>query len=75
MLKKLVIESYNVLIEVALWLLIVVALFGGYGIYGVMGAVGGLIGAFLFMIIFIAPFIVIVDIRNIVKRIEQAKTD
>ena len=72
-LKKLLINSYGILIEVSLWLLFVIALVGGYMMNEVTGAIICLILAFLFSVLIVAPFLLIEDIRNSVRRIEAAK--
>ncbi|MYJ94632.1 MAG: hypothetical protein F4053_03280 [Proteobacteria bacterium] len=74
MLKNLILGSYSILIEVALWLLFAAALIGGYMVNEVIGAIVGLILAFLFAVLVVAPFLLIEDIRNRVRRIEAAKT-
>ena len=71
MLRKLLIDSYTVLVELALWLMFIVALVAGYQVGGGIGAIIGLIIAFLFSVLIIAPFLLIADIREIVKRIEK----
>ena len=73
MLKSLLINCYSVLIEIALLALFIGALVVGYTVDEVRGAIIGLIAAFLFAVLIVSPFLLIEDIRNRVKRIEEAK--
>ncbi|MEY8239920.1 MAG: hypothetical protein RPT25_06220 [Cycloclasticus sp.] len=73
MLSKIIVDSYATLIEVSLWLLLLVALIGGWQSGGFMGAIVGLIGAFIFGAMFMGAFLVLEDIRKSVKDIEKNK--
>ena len=74
MLKNLLVNSYGILIEISLWLLLLFSIIGGAMAAGIQGAIAGLLGAFLFAVLFAAPFLLIEDIRDKVKRIEQSKS-
>lgn len=73
MLSKFIVETYGLLIEVSLWLLLAVAIIGGWQSGGFFGAIMGLIGAFIFGAMFIGAFLILEDIRKTVKAIEQKK--
>ena len=86
MLKNILIDSYSTMIEIVLWLYFIGAIVlgflagadvGGHGISGTGGMIGmilGLIAAFIIAMLFITPFLLIVDIRDRVKRIEELKS-
>lgn len=71
MLSKLIVTSYRILIEVAMWLMLVIGFIGGWAQKGFFGAIGGLIVAFIFCVVVFGAFLVILDIQNSVKAIEQ----
>ncbi len=73
MLSKIIVGAYATLIEISLWLLLLVALIGGWQTGGFMGAIGSLIGAFIFGAMFMGAFLVLEDIRKSVKAIESKK--
>ncbi len=74
MLSKIIVDSWSVLIEIALWLFLLLGLVGGWQGGGFLGAIGGLIGAFIFGSMFMGAFLVIDDIRKTVKAIESRKS-
>lgn len=71
MLSKLIVESYAKLIEISLWLLMLVAFFGGWEMNGLFGAVVSLVVAFILGTMFLGAFLVLEDIRKSVKAIED----
>lgn len=78
MISKMLVDSYQTLTEISLWLLFLLAAIMGYSIGGmgsagggVLGAIISIIGAFIFAVLFVAPFMVIGDIRNRLKTIEE----
>ena len=73
MLTKIIVGAYATLIEISLWLILLVALVGGWQAGGFMGAIGALIGAFIFGAMFMGAFLVLEDIRKSVKAIESRK--
>ncbi|MDH5327210.1 MAG: hypothetical protein OEZ68_19435 [Gammaproteobacteria bacterium] len=75
MLSKLIVSSYEALIEAALWLFLVICLVGGW--YGgstmdqsFVGAISGLILGFVFAVMFFGAFLVLSDIRKSVRELE-----
>ena len=70
MLTKLIVSSYEMFIEIALWLLFVGAFIGGWTANGFLTGVGALIGAFIFAVLFGGAFIILNDIRKKVTLIE-----
>jgi len=67
-------EAYDALTEVALWLLFIGAALAGFSVAGVGGAIGFLVVAFITSVFLVAPFMMISDIRRTVARIESQKT-
>ena len=70
MLTKLIREMLEPLMEVILWLSLIGALIGGANINGFWGAFAGLLTWLLVSILFVGLALIIVDIRNIVRRID-----
>jgi len=70
-LSKIIVKMYAVIIEVALWLVALVALVGGWQANGFIGAIGALIGATIFAAVLFGAFLVLEDIRTRVRAIEQ----
>lgn len=70
-LSKIVVKMYGTLIEIALWLVVLVALVGGWQANGFLGAVAALIGASILAAVFFGAFLVLEDIRTRVRAIEQ----
>jgi hypothetical protein len=73
MLSKIIVDSWSILIEISLWLLLLTGLITGWNAGGFLGAIGGLIGAFIFGSMFLGAFLVLEDIRKSVKVIENRK--
>ena len=71
MLSKLIVNSYEMLIEIALWLFLVSSLVGGWSMGGFITGIGALIGAFIFCVLFGGAFLLLADIRKRVKSIEE----
>lgn len=70
-LSKIVVKMYAVLIEIALWLVALIALVAGWQANGFFGAIGSLVGASILAAVFFGAFLVLNDIRNRVQAIEQ----
>ena len=69
MLSRIIINSYAILIEISLWLILVSSIIGGWQAGGFWGAITGLIGAFVVGSMFLGAFIILEDIRKYVKEI------
>jgi hypothetical protein len=74
MLSKIIVNSWSLLIEISLWLLLLSALIAGWQAGGFMGAIGGLVIAFIFGSMFLGAFIVLDDIRKSVRAIENRQS-
>ena len=74
MLSRFLIVSYDVLVEVALWLFFIAFAIAGLQAGGAMGLLGGLLAAFLISVFLVAPFMMISDLRKTVARIEKQKS-
>lgn len=71
MLSKIVVNLYTILLEIGLWLLLIGGFIGGWQAGGFLGALGGLISSAIFGAVFFGAFLVLNDIRNRVKAIEE----
>ncbi len=69
MLSKIIVKSYGVLIEIALWLFLVACIVGGSQVAGLQGFLAGLAVWFVFSVVVLGGFLVLLDIRNTVERI------
>lgn len=76
-LSKILVDSHGLLVEIGLWLLFVVAAISGWsagsfvGGGGLFGSIVSLIGAFVIAVLFVAPAVILFDVRNRVKAIEE----
>ena len=68
--SRFLLNTYDALSEIALWLMFVGAAVSGYYFAEVQGAIGFLILAFVLSVFLVAPFMMISDIRKTVARIE-----
>ncbi len=88
MLSKLVVKSHGILLELALWILLVIGAIGGFGIGatfgqwsdgaltgGVLGAALGIAASFIGAVFVVAPVIFVRDIRQSVRALEEAGSD
>lgn len=71
LLSKMVVNLYAVLLEIGLWLFLIGGFIGGWQAGGFLGAIGGLIGAAIFGAVFFGAFLVLNDIRDRVKVIQE----
>jgi len=69
-LSKIVVKLYAVLIEVALWLVLIGSFIGGWQANGFLGAVGSVIVSTILASVFFGAFLVINEIRDKVTAIE-----
>ncbi len=72
--SRFLLNSYDILTEIALWLLFAGAVVAGYSIAGIGGVIGFVVGAFIISVFLVAPFMMISDIRKTVSRIEAHRT-
>lgn len=74
MLSKMIVSSYEMLIEISLWLFLLLALIGGWVAgNGFMGGIAGLLVGFVFAVMFFGAFLVLSDIRKSVRVIEERR--
>jgi hypothetical protein len=69
-LSKLIISSYSVLLEIAIWFVLVGSFLGGWIAHGFLSAIVALVGAFIFCIVVFGAFLTLVDIQKSVRAIE-----
>jgi len=79
MLSKLIVSSYNMFIEISLWLSLVLLVVGGWAGAssadgsGILGAILGAVIWFVIAVVFFGAFLILGDIRERVKSIEESK--
>ncbi len=74
MLTKLIITVFTGMLEIMLWLILIGAVVGGWmAMNGPIGAVVGLVVGFIFELGFFGVILLMIDIRNSVKSIEEKK--
>lgn len=71
MLSKVIVSSYSMLLEVAIWLILLGGLVGGWAEGGVAAAIGGLIVSFIVSVVFFGAFLALVDIQKSVREIKE----
>ena len=74
MLSRIIVNVYAVLLEVGLWFLLLVGAIAGYSAKGFFGAIFGIVSAAIFGAVFFGAFLVLNDIRDRVKAIENRKS-
>ena len=74
MLTKIIQKLFEPLIEVILWISLLIALIGGWLVGGLVGSLFALLVWLLTSVLFIGLTLIIVDIRNAVKRIEDSRS-
>ena len=73
MLTKLIVSSYQTLIEISLWLFLIFCLIvGWYMDSGVRGAIVGLVAGFVLAVMLFGAFLTLGDIRQSVRNIESS---
>ena len=73
MLSKLVVSSYQMLLEISMWLTLIVCIGLGWQGNGFLGALGGLLAGFIIVVVIFGAFLVLSDIRQSVRAIEKSK--
>jgi hypothetical protein len=68
--SKFLLEAYDSLTEISLWLLFIAAAFAGYSTAGIEGAAIALVVSGISAVFLVAPFMMISDIRKSVARME-----
>lgn len=71
MLSKIIITSYRLFLEIAIWLVLIGATIGGFNFGGFWAGIGALIGAFVFCVAVFGGFLVLADIQKQVAAIRN----
>lgn len=74
MLSRMIVSSYGLILEVAIWLILIGSFIGGWSFGGFGIAILSLISAFIFCVVTFGALLLLVDIQHSVKLIEQRKT-
>lgn len=72
--SRFLLQSYDTLTEIALWVLFIGAAIGGYSAAGIGGLIGFVAAAFVISVFLVAPFMMISDIRKTVAKIEAQRS-
>lgn len=71
MLSKMILNSYRLLLEISMWIILIGSFFGGWFAHGLTGAILSLLGAFIFCVVTFGAFFVLLDIQTNVKAIRE----
>lgn len=71
MLGKIIVSSYSVLLEVAIWLTLLGGFIGGWAAYGFTGAIVGLVVSFIFSIVVFGAFLTLIEIQKSVRALQE----
>ncbi|MDG6099750.1 hypothetical protein EXU34_20030 [Alteromonas sp. ZYF713] len=71
MLSKLVVKLYSLLLEIALWVMLVVGFAAGFNVKGLWGGILGLLVAAILGAVFLGGLLVLNDIRKRVTALEK----
>ena len=75
MLTKFIVSVFSGMIEAMLWLVLIGAAIGGWvAMHGFLGAIVGLVVGLVIDLGFFGVLLLMLDIRNSLTRIEQAKS-
>lgn len=74
MLSKIIVSSYQMLLEIAIWLTLLGGFISGWAMHGFFAAIAGLIVAFIFCVAVFGAFLTLADIQKSVRAIEQKKS-
>ena len=70
MLSKIIVSSYSIFLEIAIWLTLIGGFIGGWAAHGFFTAIGGLIASFVFCVVVFGAFLTLIDIQKSVRAIE-----
>ncbi|AOU97713.1 hypothetical protein BI364_07375 [Acidihalobacter yilgarnensis] len=71
-LSKIIVSSYAVLLEVAIWLILICGFIGGWVVgHGFIEALGGLVVSFIFCVVVLGAFLTIADIQKTIREIQH----
>ncbi|MDE2148771.1 MAG: hypothetical protein KGJ55_02815 [Gammaproteobacteria bacterium] len=73
MLSRIIVSSYGLFLEIAIWLILIGSLIGGWKLHGFFAGIGALIAAFIFCVVIFGALLVLVDIQRSVKALKDAK--
>jgi len=71
MLSKIIVSSYKLFLEIAIWLVLLGAAIGGFGYGGFWAGIGALVGAFVFCVAVFGGFLLLADIQTSVTAIRD----
>lgn len=71
MISKFIVSSYAMLLEVSIWIILVGSFIGGWSTKGFGAAIMALLFALVFCIVFFGAFLVLLDIRQSLRAIEE----
>ena len=71
MLSKIIVSSYQMLLEIAIWLTLIFGFIGGWAMHGFFAGVAGLIVAFIVCVAVFGAFLTLADIQKSVRAIQE----
>jgi len=71
MLSRFVAESYETILEVSMWLLLVASFFIGFSLNGIIGGVIFSIFTFIVLVVLFGALFILIDIRKILLSIDR----
>ena len=71
MLSKIIVASYKLFLEIAIWLVLLGATIGGFSYGGFWAGIAAIIGSFVFCVAVFGGFLLLADIQNSVTQIRD----
>lgn len=71
MLSKIIVASYKLFLEIAIWLVLVGVTVGAFSWGGFWAGIGGMVGAFVFCVAVFGGFLLLADIQSSVADIRN----
>jgi uncharacterized membrane protein len=70
--RNFITKSLEIICQIAIVVMLLAGLIGGWQAGGFMTAIGGLLGAFLFSVVFFGALFVLLDIAEFTRRTAEA---
>jgi hypothetical protein len=70
MLSRIIVQSYQLLLEISMWVVLLGCFIAGWVFLGFLGAILGLIIGFIYCVMFFGAFLTLADIQKSVRAME-----